>query len=627
MPNKPANSILKDQSLQFRLEKLRQIVIASELCVLLILAQHIWLGRWRTTEILIVLALALWASYLIAKRGRLMVGAAILLSTLTLVASYFMWMYGGVRDEAILILPAILIFTAVIASYGLFLLLLGFMLVNLLVLGYVNEVGVYVNNDMETGLYSAVLLALILSIISFSVWLLSSDLRKMLEKLSIENQRVRESQQEIHRLVNHDPLTDLPNRRLAKFLFEQALAASNRRELMVAIIFLDLDHFKAINDSLGHQAGDLYLQKLTQRLRGLLRESDTLCRFGGDEFVLIIQNVEHHEQLAMLCQKILSHATQSVMIQNNEICLTASIGIAVSPADGGEFDGLCQKADMAMYSAKERGRNNYCFFSEDMNQSAQEVLQLQLELRQAIAAGQLALHYQPKVELKSGRITGAEALLRWEHASRGFIAPDIFIPLAERSGLIIELGDWVLKEAVRQCRRWHLMGFDWLTMAINVSSIQFKRGHFELAVMEALDNASLEGRFLELELTESLLLDVQPALQQSLASIQDKGVGLSIDDFGTGYSNLGYLKRFRVSVLKIDKSFVTNLAGNSQNEAIVQAIIQMAQSLKIGTVAEGVEDGQTAAKLIDMGCEVGQGYHWSKPLPSADFLRLIKPTA
>ncbi len=607
----------------FKLEKLRQILIASECCLLVVIVQRLLIGSWHTALVLAILALVLGGCYYVARYGRLQVGAALFLSALTITTSYFMWSHGGLSDEALLVFPAILIFSAVIASYGLLVLLLLYMLGTVILLGYMNDTGLYINIVQPTSLNSAFLTCAILVIVSFSVWLLSRDLRNLLEKLSRENLRVSESKDEIRRLYNHDPLTDLPNRRLAKELFEQLVTLAQRENSKTALIFLDLDHFKAVNDSLGHATGDEFLKKVAQRLRATLRDTDTICRFGGDEFVILSQNFVEDQQIHQLAQRILKGISKPFYISGNELVVSGSIGIALVPNDGVSFDELCQKADTAMYSCKDKGRNSYCFYNQNMNQSELEVLQLTQDLRQAMAADQLSLYYQPKVELQTGKIIGAEALLRWQHPQRGWISPADFIPLAERAGLIVELGRWVLESAISQCKRWHELGYNHLSVSVNVSAIQLRRGNFEQQVKAALGNAGLAGNCLVLELTESLLLDVQPSLQLCLQGLREHGVILAIDDFGTGYCNLGYLQRFDVNMLKIDRSFVSKINKSKQDEAIVRAIIQMAHSLNLEIVAEGIETAEVAEQLRRLGCEKGQGFYWSRPCAPMDFIDLV----
>lgn len=400
------------------------------------------------------------------------------------------------------------------------------------------------------------------------------------------------------------------------------MALAQRENSKLALIFLDLDHFKAINDSLGHATGDEFLKKVAQRLRSILRDADTICRFGGDEFVILSQNFVDDAQIHQLAQRILRGICRPFYINGNELVVSGSVGIALAPNDGLSFDELCQKADRAMYSCKDKGRNNYCFYNHSMNESEQEVLQLTQDLRQALSNGQLSLHYQPKIALGSGAVVGAEALLRWQHPQLGWVSPAEFVPLAERAGLIVDLGHWVLEEAVSQCKRWHQLGYN-LSVSVNVSAIQLRRGDFEKQVKQVLEQTGLAGRFLVLELTESLLLDVQPSLQICLQGLREQGVVLAIDDFGTGYCNLGYLQRFDVNMLKIDRSFVSKINQTKQDEAIVRAIIQMAHSLNLEIVAEGVETADVAEQLRQLGCEKGQGFFWSRPCSPVDFIELV----
>jgi EAL domain-containing protein (putative c-di-GMP-specific phosphodiesterase class I) len=348
---------------------------------------------------------------------------------------------------------------------------------------------------------------------------------------------------------------------------------------------------------------------------------------GGDEFVV----VAHHNPEGLLgsplATKILTALKEPIELDGNQVSLSASIGIAISPQDGVEFDTLNQKADQAMYQAKDSGRNNYCYFNKDMTVNNKRQLKIAQELRRAIPNNQLSLHFQSKQSLVTGEITGAEALLRWNHPDLGNVSPVDFIPIAEKSGAINELGEWVLNEAIRACRHWHDLGFNTLPISVNVSSIQFKRGMFESLVKDTLLSHNLSGEFLILELTESMLLDVRNELAKSMQSLRAMGVRLAIDDFGTGYSNLGYLQKFDISMLKVDRSFVSKIDHSSQDLAIVKAIISMSKSLDMEVVAEGIETQNIVNELLRLGCQTGQGYFWSKPIEEQAFINYLKSHA
>jgi diguanylate cyclase (GGDEF)-like protein len=392
----------------------------------------------------------------------------------------------------------------------------------------------------------------------------------------------------------------------------------------VALLYLDIDNFKNVNDTLGHGSGDALLKMVSERLRGLLRGADTVARLGGDEFLLVVTGVTDDAAVAEVAAKIVAALGAPFDVLGSEIFAGCSAGVTLFPADGADFDSLLKKADIAMYRAKESGRNAFRFWDGEMNASVVEHVALQSALRSALAHQEFTLAYQPQWDLASGRLVGAEALIRWRHAEMGPISPLRFIPLAERSGLIVPIGDWVLREACAQAQRWREAGWPDMTISVNVSPVQFKRGSVEAGVAQALEASGLPSANLELELTESLLIQDSLALAETLANLRRLGVRFAIDDFGTGYSNLAYLKRFEVERLKIDQTFVRRLIDDPQDQAIVRAIVQMATSLNLATVAEGVEDAATLGLLRELGCGQGQGFHWSPAVPAAEFERFLR---
>ena len=424
-------------------------------------------------------------------------------------------------------------------------------------------------------------------------------------------------------LAHHDMLTGLPNRVLLRDRFEQALAQADRNRSGVAMLFLDLDNFKQVNDTLGHNFGDQLLLKVVERLRGCLRDSDTISRQGGDEFVVLLPHLSDLGAIGGIAQHIVEAFSEPFEIDNYAINTTFSIGISMYPLDSREFDTLLRNADTALYQAKDSGRNTYRFFSERMNIDAQEQLHLQGQLRNALKNREFLLHYQPQIDIASERIVGAEALVRWQHPELGLIPPGRFIPLAERSGLIIPIGEWVLQEACRQAQAWREQGQP-LVMAVNLSALQFKRGTLVDTVAQALRLSGLPAELLELELTESILLqDVDIAIK-TLHSLKEMGVKLSIDDFGTGYSSLSYLKRLAVDKLKIDQSFVRDLTDDVDSSAIVRAIIQLGHTMQLKVIAEGVETDAQLDFLRTYGCDEVQGYLYSRPVVASELFKLLK---
>ncbi len=427
-----------------------------------------------------------------------------------------------------------------------------------------------------------------------------------------------EAQQRIEFLAHHDPLTGLPNRLLLRDRVEQAQAQAARMQSHVALMFLDLDRFKTINDSLGHPVGDAMLKEAVGRLRSCVRESDTISRQGGDEFIILLNDVRDGEAVSRVADKIHQRMAEPFVIGEHTLIGSFSIGIALYPEDGSDFDSLLQKADTAMYHAKEAGRNGYRFFTEEMNQQVVEHLTLETQLRRAIDNREFVVHYQPQLDLSEGRIIGVEALLRWNSPESGLVSPGKFIPVAENSGLIVPIGAWVLGEVCRQARAWQDAGLPPFVVAVNLSAIQFKRLDLVNTVINALVLADLDSQWLELELTESILIQDAEVTLDTVRRLKALGVKLSVDDFGTGYSSLAYLKRFAVDKLKIDQSFVRDLVSDPDDAAIVRAIIQMAHSLKLKTIAEGVENEELANLLHVFHCDEIQGFWFAHPMPAAE---------
>ncbi len=434
----------------------------------------------------------------------------------------------------------------------------------------------------------------------------------------------KEAEARIEYLAHHDALTGLPNRVLVRDRFQQALAFAERRKNHVAMLFLDLDNFKVVNDTLGHAAGDRLLQQMVSRLEGCVRETDTVSRQGGDEFIVLLADIPSTEAVERVAGQILLRTAQPITVDGHELNTACSIGISLCPDDGEDFDTLLQKADTAMYNAKGAGRNTYRFFDEAMNRKARDHLLLQNRLHQALAAGEFRLQFQPQIEVPSGRVSGVEALLRWRDPELGEVPPSRFIPVAEDCGLIAPIGEWVLAEACRQAEAWRRAGVPELSMAVNLSALQFRRTNLVNTVVAALERSGLPPRLLELELTESSLLQDVDTTLDTVRRLKARGVRLAIDDFGTGYSSLSYLRRFAVDRLKIDRSFVGNIGANADDAAIVRAIIQLAQSLRLQILAEGVETEEQLGFLLEEGCQAVQGYLFSRPLNPddvADFVR------
>ncbi len=430
----------------------------------------------------------------------------------------------------------------------------------------------------------------------------------------------KKAEEQVMFLAHHDPLTELPNRLVVRDRVEQAMIYSTREKSKAALLFLDIDNFKIINDTLGHTVGDALLQQVALRLRDCIRTTDTVSRQGGDEFLIVLPGVHDTADITTVVAKVLELLAAPFEIEgHNDLSTTASLGVSVFPDDGKDFDTLLRKADTAMYHAKEGGRNRCSFFDRQMNADADERLALRNELRRAIDREEFVLYYQPQVDLVSGAIIGAEALIRWRHPERGLLAPGHFISIAEESGLIVPIGEWVLHEVCRQAVVWQNGGFPELVVAANLSAVQFKQSELESTIVSALLKSGIDPRLLELELTESILIKDTEQVLSTIRRIKSFGIKLSIDDFGTGYSSLAYLKRFSVDKLKIDQSFIRDLETDPGDAAIVRAVIQMARSLGLRTIAEGVENQRILEHLRVSHCDEAQGYHIARPMCADEF--------
>jgi diguanylate cyclase (GGDEF)-like protein len=440
-------------------------------------------------------------------------------------------------------------------------------------------------------------------------------------------EEIQEAKIQMAHLAQHDVLTDLPNRFLLYDRIAQAIALARRQGRQVAVMFLDLDRFKSINDALGHGAGDQLLQSVATRLTACVRNSDTVCRQGGDEFVILLADIEHAEDVALSAQKIFAALSLSYRIDHLDLHVTMSVGISVYPNDGQDADSLIKSADTAMYHAKQGGRNNYLFFEPQMNVLADERHSIEGGLRQALERQELILYYQPKIHLETGAISGVEALIRWQHPQRGLILPEQFIWIAEECGLIVPIGAWVLRAACEQAQAWLEAGLPPIAMAVNISAVQFRHKDFLPSLAQILKETGLSSRYLELELTESVLMQDADSTASVLQALKTMGVRLAIDDFGTGYSSLSYLKRFPIDTLKIDQSFmrdITHATSNSDDAAIVAAVLGMGKSLNHRVIAEGVETREQLAFLQAQGCSEGQGYYFGRPMIADDLVALLR---
>ena len=448
-------------------------------------------------------------------------------------------------------------------------------------------------------------------------------------RISDLRQRVRRTNDElssalatIQRMATHDTLTALPNRALFNETLAHAIAQSERHQRRLAIFFLDMDRFKNINDTLGHGVGDRVLQEVARRLTGAVRASDFIARLGGDEFVLLIEDFRDADDLSDIAGKVVASFEETVIVDGQELALSASVGACTYPEDGRDAQELLSNADIAMYRAKEQGRNRYCFYAAELNHLSQERLGLEAGLRHALERREIEVHYQPKIDFHTGRVTGVEALIRWRHATLGLLMPDRFIPIAEEIGEIIPIGYWTLRRVCERARRWHEQGMH-LSVAVNLSASQFHQPELVAELGAILKQTGINPHALELEITESMVMKDPERAVAIMEALRRMGVRLSIDDFGTGHSSLGYLKRFPINQLKVDRTFVRDLPHNGDDVAITRAVIAMAHSLKMSVVAEGVEHQQQFDLLRAEGCDEFQGFFCRPPLEEGELMRFL----
>lgn len=620
----PSTKSVSTAGMVLQRNRLIQIILAILCAVGCVILINFVNQNWPTVWMLLALSACMLVALILARANRITLAAMFTVITLTIVMGLMSFAFDGIYDATISAFPAILVFAAMFATLRLFVGLLTFIILILSTVVWVNITGVHVNVVAPVSIMSLVNVVAILMATAFFVWKLASDLRIAVARLETENERIRDALTHIDTLAHNDALTGLPNRLLARARFEQAVELAKRGNDKIALLYLDLDNFKTINDSLGHIAGDQLLCEVATRLKQTIRASDTASRQGGDEFLVIVAGQAEQESVATVAVKIIDLLSEYFSVNGMEISVTCSLGISMYPDDGQDFDALLKHADIAMYQAKERGRNGFQFYDPQMNTNVVEHLHLISGIRTALQKDEFKLYYQPQFDLKSERIIGAEALIRWKNPELGMIPPNKFIPVAERSGQIHEIGAWVIDEACRQAREWMDAGLPPIVVGVNLSPIQFRRDNVERDVMNALEHYNLPPSAIELELTESLLIVESDQISPLLKRLRNLGVHLSIDDFGTGYSNLGYLSRFEVERLKIDQSFIRRMLENKNDEGIVRAIIEMAHSLGLEVVAEGVETAEMLLHLKGLGCEFGQGYLWSPALPAAEFVEFIR---
>lgn len=608
---------------QVRRHRLLQICSVSALGLL----ASLLVARGIAFTIFSVGLLGLFVAFLLACKYRVQASSFVLLSAMSAMLFTLALVGAGLFDIAIIGYPCLLIFAAILGGVGLFGTLLTLTIVQCTVLVWLDLGGYVAPSTPKLSWEHLIFVQVIFIITGFSVYVLVRDIKLLMVSLQKENEKVRWSRAQIEHLAHHDPLTHLPNRLQGELLFKCLLDECKTNQTQLALLFLDLDNFKPVNDALGHEAGDVLLAELAQRLSRCLGEGQHLIRFGGDEFLLLTpyqEDVGDNAALNDFVKTLLTECAKAFDVLQNRVVISSSIGIAVAPKDGEHFKELCRKADIAMYKAKSDGRNTYCYYSVDQDELNEERFILLQKLRSAVSDGGFELYYQPIVELNSGQPIAVEALLRWPQNDAGMIGPDIFIPLAETAGVINALGSWVLEQACLFCARQRQNSLPDLRVAVNISALQFNDNLLQSHVERSLLLAGLPPEALELELTESLFISESSAILAQLTALTRMGITIAIDDFGSGYSNLAYLRRFKAATLKIDRSFILPLTSDDNDVPLVQAMITMATSLDMNIVAEGIEDEATRDLLIAMGCNFGQGYYWAKPLSAEDIAVKLK---
>ncbi len=536
------------------------------------------------------------------------------------------WVNGGLYDSSLSLIPAILLVSPLFSGRLITLSMGTFAIIALFFMAYSHA-----NNWQESIVSShvsvwfrAINMALMILVSCICGELIASRLRSIVSEFLSKHENTAAELAAAKRTSDYDSLTGLPTTLLCQTQIEDRLTVNNIRPGLLGFIMLGLNNFKNLNSTFGHQFGDGVLIRLSKLLKTVDGHQGNLYKGSGGTFILLAE-VGDYEGLTEIAHRLLIALNQPFSHSGGyEVELSGNIGIAIAPFDGDNFDALMRKSHTALARAREDEQNSIRFFEPEFESSLKERFELAQQLRRALENREFELYYQPKMDLNRNTIIGAEALIRWRKADNTLVRPDLFIPLAEASGQIHEIGKWVLHTACEDCRQWHKLGHSQLHVAVNLSAVQFKRGNLPESIFHALAQAKLDSNYLEVEITESIFIDNVESIQEQISRIARRGISVAIDDFGTGYSNLNYLNRFNASNLKIDMSFVNNMLTSRQNQHIVKAIIKMSQELGIDNVAEGVEDAETAEALRQLGCDYGQGYYWSRPLPQAEFIELLE---
>ena len=613
-----------DENNVFIVKRFRQLLwgtlIFSVLCALNILVFGQSFNA--TTAVISAICCIILFCFYLLKTDKEELARNLALWAITIGITYVSWLNGGLRDSSTLCYPVLIIFSALLGGVKMFLSILAYLITVIIFLG-ANSINKWIPSPLTPlGSEQVIDVVLITILSAFVAWVINADMKTTLKHLGLENDKAVKSQQTIQLLVERDPLTGLLNRTACEERYRVLLEQIKDTDELITLLFIDLDNFKNINDSFGHNAGDDLLIAISEQLKKQRLPSDIACRIGGDEFVFIIKRDKQFD-IKSFANSLMEVIAAPYLVFNTTIRMTGSIGIAVAPLDGKDFDEIRTKADIAMYESKQLGKNTFSFYSYELHEEALRKKSILTGLKDAIEKGSFDLHFQPKVNLSNGKVESAEALLRWSRDNPNSFTPDEFIPILESTELIHEIGQWVIEEACRVCKKWHDEGFNHLSVSVNVSSVQFMRDNFKTIVFNALEKNNLAPEFLEIELTEHVLIQHNETITAQLKSLKDLGIQLSIDDFGTGYSNLSYLINFKVNTIKLDKSFILELNTSKNHFAVVKAVIQMAHILNLKVVAEGVETVAVKNVLVNLKCDFAQGYLWSKALPEFQFINSL----
>jgi diguanylate cyclase (GGDEF)-like protein len=617
--NEPGRFDVIQALAKYNSRRVKQMIVAINLLIVLSIVNNLVFdrGMWLTAAATLVFCV-LFVARRYYDNDRPAVAQFIFIWTIFTAVTYITWAGDGLRDQIILGNSISLVFTAILATPRHFAIMYVAVILNAIAIGFANEYQWVDYSEFYFDWSNVGDAVMLYSVTAVTVFMLANDMRHLLSRYNSEYRKAKTSEDEIFRLANHDTLTGLPNLFMVEKMFRDEYASAGSPN--VSLFMIGLDNFKAVNDSLGHVFGDSVLKTISERLSGISKDKCVVFRIGGDVFGVMTERAVTPEAVSEAAEAMRAKVCEPLGSGHQFILLTCSIGIAIRGPAPGDFERVRREADIAMYRAKSAGGNLFKLYDETMSSQTMASVSMAAKLKTAIDRQEFALFFQPKIELDNGKIKGAEALLRWFPEGEAPVRPDVFIPVAESTGMIVEIGEWVIREACMQCKRLQDLGADGFSIAVNISAVQFKRGNLEQIVLDALYVSGLDPKYLELELTESLLLEDEYDIQGQISRLSAKGIAFSVDDFGKGYSNLGNLSKFDVSTLKIDQSFVFAMFDTAQNAALVEAIVRMAKSLGLKVVAEGVETQRAANILALLGVDSGQGYYWAKPLAIEDFI-------